>query len=138
MSDAKNIIERLKLIANSKTNTDLAEKLNTNESTIRSWARRGNVPLEKCLLASKEFNASVEWILTGEGSQATNQVTGNVSIDEIKNSLMEGLFTAIQVRAITLADDAKIGLVADILIKEITENHQLVFSDTENREAKHG
>jgi DNA-binding transcriptional regulator YiaG len=112
-------LERFFKQTNTHKISDLAIALEVSPTTIRTWRTRQKIPdtaYRKLELAFKEI----------EGG-------GQISKDELKNSLMEGLFTAIQIRAITLAEDAKISLVADILIKEITENHKLAFGNEKEK-----
>jgi len=100
---------------------ELCLALNVSQSTIRTWKSRGKIPASAFRKA--EFSTYQE--KTGQSG---------VSKEELKNTLMEGLFTAIQIRAITLPEDVKISLIADILIKEISENHQSVFDNEEEKQ----
>lgn len=98
--------------------SELALKLEVSPTTIRTWRTRNKIPDSAYRKLDMPFN--------------DQKISDKGSLDELKNCLMEGLFTAIQIRAITLADDAKISLIADILIKEITENNKLAFGNEEN------
>jgi len=102
--------------------SDLALALDVSPITIRTWRTRQKIP----------NSAYRKLELTFEKSENTEKL----SESELKNLLMEGLFRAIQIRAITLAEDAKINIVADILIKEITDNHQLVLEKKEQNQEK--
>jgi hypothetical protein len=117
MIDFELELERFFKHTNTHKISDLALILEVSPTTIRTWRTRKKIPDTAYRKLELAFNES--------------EVSGQISIEELKNSLMEGLFTAIQIRAITLAEDAKISLVADTLIKEITENHPLVFGTKE-------
>lgn len=129
MNEAQDIVDRMKKATKSTTNTSLAKILNVGGSTIRTWIVRNSVPLEKCMVISEQFNTPIEWILKGENEKESTKVDANISTEELRSSLMEGLFTAIQVRAITVQDGVKIGDIADILMTELQEKHSAIFSE---------
>lgn len=129
MDNAQNIVDRIKKATKSTTNTSLAKVLQVGGSTIRTWIVRNSVPLDKCMVVAEQYDTPIEWILTGKGERGSDQPSGRISADEIKNSLMEGLFTAVQVRAITVEDGVKIGDIANILMTELQEKHSAIFSE---------
>ncbi len=56
-----------------------------------------------------------------------------ISADELKNSIMEGLFTAIQIRAMAIQDGVKIGDIANILMTELQEKHSAIFKEKDSK-----
>ena len=102
-----------------RTNThkisDLAAALDVSSSTIRTWRTRQKIPdsmYRKLELSFEEPN-------TDE----------TITTEELKNSLMEGLFTAVQVRAMSIEDGVKIGDIANILMTELQEKHSAIFNE---------
>jgi len=134
MNDAQGIVDRLKTSTNSSTNTNLAKILKVGGSTIRTWVVRDSVPIDKCMEISNQYNKSIEWILTGNDEQgSTNQSNNKIDREEFKNALMEGLFTATQLRAIKIEDGGKIGDIADILMTELQEKHPVLFNEKQSK-----
>ncbi|MCP4991167.1 MAG: MerR family transcriptional regulator [Colwellia sp.] len=106
MSDFEEKLNEVLKMTNTSNISELSKILKVTAGTIRSWRARGKIP--------KDAYRKAELI---EINSPKNLF--KVSKETLKNHLMEGLFRAVQVRGIALADDVRIGSVADILIDEI-------------------
>jgi hypothetical protein len=131
--DFQLIMERLRIATKSKSNAALARTLNIAPSTVGTWTSRETIPYEHCVQVSNETGYTLDWIVSGKGKQEPVQIPYNINAEEIKSSLMEGLFTAIQLRGITVQDGIKIGDVADILMTELQENHPSIFAEDKTK-----
>jgi len=66
LQDVIGIIERAKLVLGIKTDTELANILKINQSTVASWRRRGNIDLVAIINLCN--NVSTDWLIYGKGS----------------------------------------------------------------------
>jgi phage repressor protein C with HTH and peptisase S24 domain len=78
MLSLNDVIERLKSITKTKTNTALADALKVNESTIRSWKNRGTIPYEQCLKVSETYDCTMDWLLKGVQNETPPNVNGQL------------------------------------------------------------
>lgn len=85
MFDVNAIIDRLLLLAGAKNDTEYCLKRDLARSTIGNWRKRQSVPYSECEFMFFEHNASMDWILTGEGSMFRSNQFSNVAPQE-KNS----------------------------------------------------
>jgi ribosome-binding protein aMBF1 (putative translation factor) len=114
MSDFENELNELFKITNTSKISELSKVLNISASTIRSWRTRQKVPAEiyrKLDLLKIKSEKPLE----------------NVSKEDLKKHLMEGLFRAVQVKGISLAEDARLIDIAEILIAEIEKSEPNFF-----------
>ncbi len=103
---------------------DLSMALSVSESTIRTWKNRNKVP-EKIIKQSHEI---LRLRLNNKSDSFNGTISGRaVSKEALKNYIMEGLFRAVQGKGMTLAKDARIGSIADILIDEIENSDPHFF-----------
>jgi len=73
MYDVKELIDRLKYIANLKTNVDLAEELNISYNTLNTWIKRGKLPQDILIGFSKKFNISLDYLIFGKIEQSIKE-----------------------------------------------------------------
>ncbi|SMC69484.1 Bacteriophage CI repressor helix-turn-helix domain-containing protein [Desulfocicer vacuolatum DSM 3385] len=64
-----NILMRVKLILNLKTDAELAKILEIKPTTISAWKRRGNIDLNKIITLCNPMNVSMDWLLYGKGEE---------------------------------------------------------------------
>ena len=87
MYDVKDLIEKMKLAANIKTNTDLAKELNISYNTLNTWLKRKKLPQEVILDFSGKYNISLDYLLLNTKSHKySNNSLFNATIDE-KNKI---------------------------------------------------
>jgi hypothetical protein len=114
MSDFENELNEIFKITKTSKISELSRVLNTSPSTIRSWRTRQKVPAE----IYRKLN-----LLDVKAGQPSEKK----SKEDLKNYLMEGLFRAVQIKGISLSEDARIGSIADILINEIEKSDPEFF-----------
>jgi predicted transcriptional regulator len=125
------VMDRMKLVTKSNSNAELARNLGISPSTIGTWVSRQSFPYERCVQISIKHNVSLDWLVTGK--EIIQKAQSTLTKDELKNSLMEGLFTAIQVRAMTAESGVKIGDIANILMTELQEKHKVIFNEKKDK-----
>lgn len=82
MNEQKLILERIKKIVGVSTNVALANKFNKSKDTIDNWIRKGRkVPLNFIKEIANVYNASYDWILTGQETQNFNDAFQSYDMD---------------------------------------------------------
>lgn len=82
MGNFEQILARIKDITGKNKNKDIAELLNTNESTFGKWVSRNKIPYEQILKLCIENNYDIKYIFTGtrqNGINNKNIINGNNS-----------------------------------------------------------
>ncbi|MEE6030775.1 helix-turn-helix domain-containing protein [Avibacterium paragallinarum] len=65
--NVEEILERLKTLTVSKTNKELAEKLNlSSDKVVSNWKIRNSIPLDILLLIREQYQCNMDWLLFGE------------------------------------------------------------------------
>ena len=114
MNNFEDELDKLFKLTNSNNTKGLSEALEVSTSTVRSWRTRKSIP------ADVQRKAELIKMNLATSSCKTSK-------EALKNHLMEGLFRAVQVKGITLADDVRIGSIANILIEEIESSDPNFF-----------
>ncbi|WP_227369853.1 S24 family peptidase [Halomonas sp. M20] len=65
--NADEVITRLKLIANVRSDKELAGYFGMGSTTITSKRQRGSVPFEECVQLALEHDISLDWLILGKG-----------------------------------------------------------------------
>jgi len=104
----------LELYKTNKVN-ELSVLLGYTDSWGASTKKRGGIPYEACVIASHKFDVSMDYILFGKENNS-------IDINELKISVTEGIFAAVQNEMIVLSKDVKISTMANIITSEIVEN----------------
>jgi len=63
MYDIKQVISKLKLIANLHSNIELSSILNISYNTLNTWIKREKIPQEVLIEFCKKFNCSLDYLL---------------------------------------------------------------------------
>ena len=84
MYKVKELIEKMKLTAMLKTNTDLAKELNVSYNTLNTWLKREKLPQEIILKFANNYNTSLDYLLLNS-STLSNQGNGLFSCAETTN-----------------------------------------------------
>jgi len=82
--------QKLKQAYSVKTNSELAEQLNTTRGAVEGWARRKEVPHKYLIQCTLDTGVSLDWLLSEDkptfhisgGSKNISQVNGGVGIQE--------------------------------------------------------
>jgi len=77
MYSIKDVINRLKKVANLDSNIQLAHILNVSYNTLNTWIKRGKIPQEYLLEFSKSYDVSLDYILF---NKTQNRTTNNDNI----------------------------------------------------------
>lgn len=115
--NSNEIFSRLLVLFRTKKMNELSILLGYKESWGAATRKRGGIPFEACVIASKKFDVSMDYLLFDE-SIGNNEI----DINELKLSVTEGVFSAIQTDMITLNKDVKISHVTDVITSEIKES----------------
>lgn len=78
MNNSSEVIERLKEIHNAANNKQLAEALSISRSTVQNWKDRNVMPYKEICDAAIGMGISLEWLLTGKGSQTESSNTARL------------------------------------------------------------
>ncbi|OOS01062.1 hypothetical protein B0186_04815 [Canicola haemoglobinophilus] len=60
------VFKRLRQLEGVSTNKELANRLGVNEKTLSGWQTKNTIPLDTLLEFANRYEASVDWLLTGE------------------------------------------------------------------------
>ena len=65
MYNIKEVIERMKKVANISSNASLARLLNISYNTLNTWIKRNKLPQEVLIEFAKKFNTSLDYLIFG-------------------------------------------------------------------------
>ena len=95
------------------------KKLSNEYGFTDNWAtttrKREGIPFEICAKTAEKFNVSMDYLLYGIDDSK------KIDINELKISITEGIFAAIQTDMITLNKDVKISHITDVITSDIKE-----------------
>ena len=74
MYNIKDVIIKLKQIANIDSNINLAKELNVSYNTLNTWIKRGKLPQEVIISFCKKYNCSLDYLLLDK-NQNSNKDT---------------------------------------------------------------
>ena len=114
--NSEEIFLRLMSACNTKTLKKLSEQLGYRYNWATTTRNRNVVPWEACAKVSQEKGISLDYLIFGS-EQNNNALDGN----ELRLSIAEGLFAAIQTNMISLEKDVKISHITEIITSEIKE-----------------
>ena len=86
MYDIKEVINKMKQIANIDSNASLARKLNISYNTLNTWIKRHKLPQEVILSFCKEYNCSLDYLLLEDNTNPTLFNSNQKDSIEKKNS----------------------------------------------------
>lgn len=125
---SKDIFFRLMKVSNIDSLKDLSENLGYKQNWATSTRKRNSIPYEACALIAEKHNCSMDYLLYGVEDKLEK-----IDINELKLSVTEGIFSAIQTDMIKLNKDVKISHVTEIITSELKDVCNI--SD-ENRQLK--
>lgn len=64
---SQDVLSRLKLITDTKTDASLSSALNISPQTLSSWKGRDSTPYSLCVEIAEARGISLDWLLLGEG-----------------------------------------------------------------------
>lgn len=99
---------------------DSLKKLSNEYGFTDNWAtttrKREGIPFEICAKTAMKYNVSMDYLIFGIEDKSEK-----LDINELKISITEGVFSAIQTDMITLNKDVKISHVTEVITSEIKE-----------------
>ncbi len=90
MSNVNEVIDRMRIVTNTQTYADLANKLGVALTTINNWKRRGEVPEINILKCIHLTNTTKEYLLHGVKKNDNSHIVNgnhNVSISGTGNTI---------------------------------------------------
>jgi transcriptional regulator with XRE-family HTH domain len=67
------IVERMKLAAGLKNDSELARELNITPQALSNFKRKGEIPTDLVIQFADKFKLSVDWLRTGHGQVETRE-----------------------------------------------------------------
>jgi len=113
---SKEIFLRLMEVYKTDKMNELSVLMGYKESWGASTRKRDGIPFEACVKAAQTFNISLDYLIFGK--ENTSEI---INENELRISVTEGIFAAIQTDMISLGKDVKISRVAEIITSEIKE-----------------
>lgn len=84
LTNFEQFFQRILLAFNCKSDTELANYLEINKSTLSMWKKRKSVDYEK-LFTKIEFNINLDWLITGRGKAYIDGSTLPIVHDPVTN-----------------------------------------------------
>jgi len=84
MYDVKEVINRMKIIANISSNINLAKSLNVSYNTFNTWLKRKKLPQEIIFSFCKKYNCSLDYLLLNKKFNDNKESNSNISDYEVK------------------------------------------------------
>ncbi|MCC7083193.1 MAG: helix-turn-helix domain-containing protein [Burkholderiales bacterium] len=74
--DAHGILDRAKQVAGVKSDAELSRLFGKEHNSVANWRKRSTVPITELVAFARAHGASIDWLLTNEGSPraSTNRV----------------------------------------------------------------
>jgi hypothetical protein len=113
---SKDIFLRLMELNNVKTLKELSNKFGYTDNWATTTRKREGIPFEACARTAIEKNLSMDFLLFGKSVN-----NNEIDINELKVSVTEGVFSAIQTDMIILNKDVKISQVTETITSEILD-----------------
>ena len=73
MYNIKDLINRMKIVANISSNADLARELNVSYNTLNTWIKRNKFPQEILISFAKKYNTSLDYLIFGYNEPENNK-----------------------------------------------------------------
>ncbi|HEY6332188.1 MAG TPA: helix-turn-helix domain-containing protein [Blastocatellia bacterium] len=114
------MLERILQVLGVKTQRDAAKKLGITESSISQWKHDGTISIGSLLKIAELTNASLNWLLTGNGPQYLSDSEGTGLHVRVGEDLMAAI------SALSEAEGQPAPLMAERLISEALVNRGLI------------
>ncbi|MCP4988319.1 MAG: hypothetical protein GY928_20405 [Colwellia sp.] len=100
---------------NAKTLKELSNMYGYKDNWATTTRKREGIPFEACAITAEKYNLSMDYLLFGKDRNS-------IDINELKTSITEGIFSAVQCEMIELKKDVKISTIANLITSELIEN----------------
>ena len=92
MSVILEIIDRIKIISNLKSDKEVADILEIKADTLSQWKKRNKIPYKELSKYSNLQNVSLNWLLSEKGNMLLNNLIENKEKKiNYKNEIMNNL-----------------------------------------------
>jgi hypothetical protein len=112
---SKDIFLRLMEENNAKTLKELSNMYGYKDNWATTTRKREGIPFEACAMTSEKFNVSMDYLLFGIEKNS-------IDVNELRTSITEGIFSAVQCDMIELKKDVKISTIANLITSELDDN----------------
>ncbi|MEW6995974.1 hypothetical protein AADZ84_17200 [Colwelliaceae bacterium MEBiC 14330] len=119
---SNDIFLRLMKENKAKTLKELSNIYGYSDNWATLTKKRDGIPFEACAITAKKFNLSMDYLLFGKENNS-------IDINELKTSITEGIFSAVQCDMIELKKDVKISTIANLITSELVENGQVKVAE---------
>ena len=89
MNEAQQVFEKLRILYNFKTLTELSNYFGKTGNWAAQMGKKESIPYSTCVLASKEKNVSLDWLLLDKDLEVGSQVTKKELIKDVKEFFYE-------------------------------------------------
>ena len=113
-TDVNEIFERLLKIKNFNTLKDLSIEYGYQKNWGSNSRLKGTIPWDLCLKIAIEYKLRLDYLIFGKESE-----TIKIRMDELKLSVTESVFKAIQTNMIELQEDVRISDVIEGITSDI-------------------
>lgn len=113
---SKDIFMRLMEVNNITSLKKLSNEYGFTDNWATTTRKRGGIPFEICAKTSIKHNISMDYLIFG-----IDENSSKIDINDLKISVTEGIFAAIQTDMITLNKDVKISQVTEVITSEIKD-----------------
>ena len=113
-TDVNEIFERLLKIKNFNTLKELSIEYGYQKNWGSNSRLKGTIPWDLCLKIAIEYKLSLDYLIFGKESE-----TIKIRMDELKLSVTESVFKAIQTNMIELQEDVRISDVIEGITSDI-------------------
>jgi hypothetical protein len=111
------IFDRLINVCNFRNLKEISVHYGYKENWASNTRSRNTIPWDLCLKVAIEYKLSLDYLIFGEGDESIK-----IDTNEVKTSITEGIFSAVQCDMIELKKDVKISTIANLITSELIEN----------------
>ena len=97
MYNIKDIINRMKKVANIESNAALARELNVSYNTLNTWIKRNKFPQEILISFVKKYSTSLDYLIFGCNEQETNCLSKTNEFKENNEYIYYGEFEPLNI-----------------------------------------
>jgi transcriptional regulator with XRE-family HTH domain len=115
--DIDGVIKRLKIITNSNTDTELADKIGVTRQTVSVWRNKGNIRIDIIISACMKYNTSIDYILLGSPEKRDDIASAELKEQflSLLTDTLKLIYSEYAKEYNNLTDEKKISLLVTVL-----------------------